>query len=103
VGAGGAAVVAGVVALAVREADAVALQAACPGGLCPEERRDELESQRARAELLGPLGAVLLGAGVLAAGTGAYFLLRSPDGKASVGVTPVAGPHGAGIHWRGVF
>jgi hypothetical protein len=76
VGVGGALVVAGGVTLAVREGNVSDLEDACPGGQCPASRRSDLESTRDAAQLQGPLGGVLIGAGVVAAGVGAYLLLK---------------------------
>ncbi len=98
VGVGGAFVVAGGVTLAVREGNVSDLVDACPDGRCPRSRQSELESTRDAAQLQGPLGAVLIGAGVIAAGVGAYMLLRPrPSQRATaasslwVGASPTRG------------
>jgi hypothetical protein len=102
VGLGAAAVAGGVAALVVRELDAQSLQDACPNGICPIDRQDELIATRGRAEVLGPMGVALVVAGGVAAAVGAYFLLRPlPEKGAALQVVPVAAPGFAGITVQG--
>jgi hypothetical protein len=74
-GAGGVLLVTGIVLLAIRAGDISDLNRAC-GQVCPSSNRTELESKHDEATLFGPLGGGFAVVGLLAAGAGAYLLLR---------------------------
>jgi hypothetical protein len=78
------------ISLALRESNISTLKDACQDGDCPSSRRSELEGARDRAQLQGPLAAVLGGVGVVAVGVGAYLLL-TPSGKQQVAASALPG------------
>lgn len=102
-GGAGALAAAAVACFLVRELDARALVDACPGGLCPTSRRDELEGIHGRAEVMLPVGLVLSGLSLAAAGVGTYLLVAPAGGAPGKvgGVTTSAspGPLGATVRW----
>ena len=72
----------------VRHGEISDLNRACPGGVCPRSREAELTSLRSHALTNGTLGATLAGAGLVAAGVGAYLLVKGgPAVSASVSAT----------------
>lgn len=75
VGAGAALLVGAGAFVLVRHGEISDLTRACPSGVCPRSREAELTLLRSHAVSNGTIGAVLAGAGVVAAGVGAYFLL----------------------------
>ena len=77
-GAGAALAVTGGALLVAREGTIDDIATACPGNVCPTSLREEIEADRDRAHLFGPLGGALSIVGLAAMGAGAYFLLRSP-------------------------
>lgn len=77
VGGGAALLVAGGALLVAREDTIQDIEAACPGNVCPTSRRAEIESDRDRAHLFGPLGASIGVVGLAAVGAGIYLLARS--------------------------
>jgi tetratricopeptide (TPR) repeat protein len=99
---GGLLAVATGVCLGVREATIGDLNAACPGGVCPASRAQELTSMRDRALALGPGAAVLGIAAGVGAVTGVVLLLWTPSAK-PVAVSPWIGPGHAGLHFGGTF
>ncbi|AKU96527.1 hypothetical protein AKJ09_03191 [Labilithrix luteola] len=107
-GAGGALLATSVVLLLVRESDISKLHDVCPGGNCPSSRRDELQSAHDRASLFGPLGIGVGAAGAVAAGIGAYLVLRPSHDEANasksrlhVASRPL--PGGAAVSLGGTF
>jgi hypothetical protein len=89
-GAGGVLLVTGIVLLAVRAGEISDLNRAC-GQICPSQNRAELESKHDEAALFGPLGVGFSVVGLVAAGAGAYLLLRpSPGGSPAKGKTTSA-------------
>jgi hypothetical protein len=78
-GAGLAFGIAAIATLAMRESAISDLETACPGGVCPASRRQELESTRDRASALGPVTAVLGGLAVVGLGTGVTLVLTAPS------------------------
>jgi hypothetical protein len=76
-GAGGVLLITSAALLIVREGLIGDIETACPGGVCPIARRDEIEGKRSDADLFGPLGLGVGVVGLAAAGFGAYMLLRS--------------------------
>lgn len=97
---------AGAVSLALRETSIATLGGACPGGVCPWDRREELLATRDRALVAGPLAAILAGAAALSLGAGLVLWITAKDGPATkptttVFLTPFAGPGAAGV--TGVF
>jgi hypothetical protein len=76
-GAGGVLLITSAALLIVREGLIGDIETACPGGVCPIARRDEIEGKRSDADLFGPLGLGVGVVGLAAAGLGAYMLLRS--------------------------
>lgn len=83
VGTGGAAAIAGAVCLIVRADNIATLNRTCPGGVCPSDSRESVESLRDQAVTLGPLGAGLIIGGVVAAGVGAALLWTAPSPSAA--------------------
>src|SRR5690606_32732104 len=63
IGGGGALFVTGAALLIAREGAISEVNAACPNGVCPSSRRSDIESDRDRAELFGPLGGAMMLAG----------------------------------------
>jgi hypothetical protein len=78
IGGGGALLVTGAALLVLREGTIDDIKAACPDNVCPPSRRSEIESDRDRAHLFGPLGGSVALVGVAALGAGIYLLVRSP-------------------------
>ena len=78
VGAGALLAVTGVALLVAREGTVDDIKAACPGNVCPTNLRADIEADRDRAQLFGPLGGALTVVGLAALGAGVYFLLRPP-------------------------
>lgn len=98
IGGGGVLFVTGAVLLLAREGAIGDIEGACPGGVCPTSRRTDVESDRSRAELFGPLGGALAVVGLAAAGAGVYLLVRSggstatpAPAKAAVSLAPALG------------
>lgn len=93
VGGGSALLAMGAALLIAREGAISEMNAACPSGVCPNSRRSDVESDRARAELFGPLGGAMALVGIAAAGAGTYLLVRSSRSAqaASVSVAPTIG------------
>jgi hypothetical protein len=89
VGAGAALLVGAGAFVLVRHGEISDLNRACTGGVCPRSREAELTSLRSHAVTNGTIGAALAGAGVVAAGVGAYLLLvkGGPAVSASVSAT----------------
>lgn len=79
IGGGAALLTVGTVLLIVREGTIDDIKTACPGNVCLPSRRDEIESDRDRAQLFGPLGGALAVVGLAAVGAGVYLLVRSPS------------------------
>ena len=75
-GAGAALLVGAGAAALVRHGQISDLTRACPGGVCPRSREAELTATRSRAVTDGTVAAVLAGAGVVAAGIGAYLIIK---------------------------
>jgi hypothetical protein len=88
-GTGGVLLVGSGVVLLLRHNDIATLNDACKGGVCPKSREGELTSVRSRAVTEGPVAAVFAGAGVVAAGLGAYLLLTADEPKPAAASTPV--------------
>ncbi len=105
--AGGGALVAGAVVLWIaRQEDIASLNDACPGGLCPMNRKSELESTRSRALLEGPLAIGVGAAGVVAAGIGVVLLATPGDGRAkpaTMALTPWLDRDARGLAWSARF
>lgn len=78
----------------VRESTISSIDSACPGGACPRSRQGEVEGWRSRASTLGPLAAVLGGAGVVAAGVGVTLFVTAPSSSS---------PGQAFVSWEGRF
>jgi len=92
VGGGAALALAGAGLLLAREGAIGDVEQACPGNVCPTSRRDEVEGNRDRAALFGPLGAGLGLAGLAAVGAGIYLLARGPrQAQGARIVTPTVG------------
>ncbi len=105
---GGALVVSGVVVYILRASAVATLDDACPGGMCPAARRDELDATRSRALVYGPVAAGLGIAGVAALGVGSYLLLTAPTNDTSTTrsharIVPVVGGNVAGLEISGAF
>jgi hypothetical protein len=88
--------VTGAALLIAREGAIDDIKAACPGGICPTNRRSDVESDRDRAELFGPLGGVFALVGLAAVGAGVYLLVRpaplaQPASRTTVRVSPTLG------------
>lgn len=83
----------GTALLMVREDTIHDIKAACPSNVCPTNRRDEIEGDRDRAHLFGPLGGAFALVGLAAVGTGVYLLVRSPPAvqKTARILTPTVG------------
>lgn len=82
-GVGGALVATGAVLLLLRESAIDDVEDHCPGNVCPPSARSAVESDIDRAEAFGVLGITSGIVGLLAAGAGAYLLLRhDPDTRA---------------------
>lgn len=82
------------VLLFVRESTISNIDSACPGGACPRLRQGEVEGWRSRASTLGPVAAVLGGAGVVAAGVGVTLFVTAPSSS---------NPPQAFVSWEGRF
>lgn len=93
VGGGAALFVTGAALLIAREGAISEMNAACPNGTCPSSRRSDVEGDRDRAELFGPLGGAMALVGLAAAGAGTYLLVRSSRSTqaASISVAPTLG------------
>jgi len=77
---GGAALVAtGALLLVSREGAIDDIETRCPGNVCLEAFRSDVESDQDRARLFGPLGVGLGVLGLAAVGIGTYLLVRSPS------------------------
>lgn len=96
VGGGAALLVAGGVLLVARENTIGDIEAACPGNVCPTSRRAEIESDRDRAHLFGPLGASIGLVGLAAVGAGVYLLVRAPSPAQAQG-TAIVRPAPGGV------
>ncbi|MBX3224648.1 MAG: hypothetical protein KF795_29300 [Labilithrix sp.] len=94
-GGGAALVAAGAVLLVARESAIDDVEAACPGNICPTSRRAEVESDRDRAHLFGPLGAGVGLVGLAAVGAGVYLLLRAPPSDKARAALVMPSPGGA--------
>jgi hypothetical protein len=91
-----------VVLILAREADIHSLDSACPGGVCPAARRDEVTSTRNRALLEGPI-AIGVGAGGLVAAAIGIYLLAVPAGARASALAPWLERGAEGVVWRGAF
>ena len=100
IGGGGALLLGGVAVLLAREGAIDDINASCPNRLCPAASRSNVESDRDRAELFGPLGVGLGLVGLAAVGVGVYFLVRNPKAAHTGGTSahPLGlSPHSAGL------
>ncbi len=100
---GGASAVTAIALLFVRESDISKLNNACPGGLCPPSRQDELTSLRSQALTFGPLAAVFGGVAVVSAAAGILALSLAPTPRTSVRLVPAMGHAVAGLDVEGSF
>ncbi len=82
------------VLLFVRESTISNIDGACPGGACPRTRQGEVEGWRSRASTLGPVAAILGGAGIVAAGVGVTLFVTAPSSSH---------PAQAFVSWEGRF
>jgi hypothetical protein len=94
-GGGGALLLVGGGLLLAREGAIDEIKTACPGNVCPTSVRTQVEDDRDRAELFGPLGGTLAVVGLVAVGVGVYMLVRPSEGgqRASSALSrPIFGP-----------
>ncbi len=93
IGGGGVLVLTGTALLIARESTIGDIESTCPNNVCPTLRRAEIEDNRDRAALFGPLGGVLTGVGLATVGAGVYLLVRPlPAAQATAAFLP--GPGG---------
>jgi hypothetical protein len=78
-GGGGALLLGGVALLIAREGAIDDMNTSCPLRVCPASTRSDVESDRDRAQLFGPLGVGLGLIGLAAVGVGVYLLVRNPS------------------------
>ncbi len=70
----------------------------CPDKHCTAAGRSEIDGATTKA-MISTIG---FAAGAVALGAGAYLLFTDPP-KEAVAVTPLVGPHTAGLSWQGAF
>jgi hypothetical protein len=106
---GGAAVVGGVVLLAVSFAKDADIDERCGGSdrpSCPAADQEEIESDISSVNLFRGLGFGLAGAGLVAGGIGVALLLTAPkkeQAPASLFIAPTVGAGSLGVSTRGRF
>jgi hypothetical protein len=100
--AGGLLVGGAVVVALLRDADIQSLVAACPNGVCPSSKKDELVSKRSRALAEGPVAIGLGVGGGVAAAVGLYLLL-APRSKPATSLVPWVDRTGSGLAVQGSF
>src|SRR5262249_3029649 len=75
-GGGGALALTGGLLLLAREGAIDDIEKTCHGNVCPTKTQSQVEDDRDRAELFGPLGGALSVVGLVAMGVGVYLLVR---------------------------
>lgn len=94
--AGGLLMIGGAILLALRSSAISSLNDACPDGICPASREQELRDTRDRAVVEGPVGVALLATGAVALGTGiVLFTIAGSDTKAATRLVPSPVAQGA--------
>lgn len=78
-GGGGALVVAGTAFLVLREGAISDVRTTCPNGVCAARDEDEVESDRTRAQVFGPVGVGLGVVGLGLMGLGIYLASSTPS------------------------
>lgn len=86
-GAGAALLVGAGITWTVRQSSIDTMNEDCPGAVCPEAKRDEVESARSRAQSMVPVTVGLGIGGAAMVGTGLYFALRRPTPRGGSGQT----------------
>jgi hypothetical protein len=76
------------------------IQSACPGGNCPMSKQSDVESAKSTASTEYTAAIVLVAAGAVATGAGAYFFFK-PTQKTRVAIAPM--PTGAAMTVGGSF
>jgi hypothetical protein len=82
IGAGAVLVAVGGGLLLARDGAISDIKDSCPAGRCPTRLKSDVDSDRSRAELFGPLGVGLAVVGIAAVGFGVYLLTRHPKDAA---------------------
>jgi hypothetical protein len=100
IGGGAALVLGGTALLVAREGAIDDINATCPLRLCPAGQRTEVESDRDRAELFGPLGVTLGIVGLVAVGVGVYLIARNPKPTTAASIFQIAPQALRPITWR---
>jgi hypothetical protein len=103
IGAGSALVAGSVASFVLREGDIRTANRLCPGGGCAGSINGEALSATDRARVEGPLGVTLGVAGLVAAGLGAYLVVRTPGRASAMSLGPVTWRGGAGLELRGAL
>jgi hypothetical protein len=101
VGGGGVLLLTGAALLIAREGAIDDIETTCPSHLCPSSTRSDVESDRSRAELFGPVGVGLGVVGLAAIGVGVYLLVRSPPASSAAAArSPLLVPTARGFSLR---
>jgi hypothetical protein len=107
IGAGGALLLGSLAVAIARSNDISTIKNAC-ANLCPLSDKNALESTRSRALAEGPIAIALGGAGLVAAGIGAYLVITAKDATshphpASARVMPLLASGVGGVAVEGAF